>query len=108
MDGDAGVVDSTRAELEGVVDAMRVLWQLWQGEVVHRLDNQGVVDVFGKLGGMMDGEVMELPHADVWAEALWWWRRWDGRHEVRWIRGHPKKRSHSSGWCKHGLGQLLV
>ena len=104
VDGDAGVVDSTRAELEGVVDAMRVLWQLWQGEVVHRLDNQGVVDVFGKLGGMMDGEVMELPHADVWAEALWWWRRWDGRYRVEWVRGHPEKRKDRCDWSREEWG----
>jgi hypothetical protein len=30
-------MDSTRAELEGVLGAMRGLWMLWEGGVIHRL-----------------------------------------------------------------------
>jgi hypothetical protein len=31
VDGGPGVMDSTRAELEGVLGAMRGLWGLWEG-----------------------------------------------------------------------------
>ena len=37
-----------------MVDAMRVLWELWGGRVVHRLDNQGVVDIFKRLSEMVE------------------------------------------------------
>ena len=52
VDGDPEVVDSTRAELMGVVGAMRGLWEVWGqsgGAVVHRLDNESVVKVMGRV-----------------------------------------------------------
>jgi hypothetical protein len=99
VDGGPGVMDSTRAELEGVLGAMRGLWGLWEGGVIHRLDNEGVVKVYEEIERYETGRMDGLPHVDVWEEVLWWKRRWGGRYVVKWHRGHPEERK--LAWVKH-------
>ena len=116
VDGVRRFMDSTRAELMGVLAAMGGVRGYWRGRVVHRLDNQGVVDAFERRRRVRrreeDGaEGWEEVHGDLWMEVEKQMEWWGDRYELRWSQGHPErgKKGHEGkgtaegreGWSVH-------
>ena len=108
VDGNREDMDSTRAEAQAVVAAMGALLGRWTGEVVHRLDNKGVVDRYNDLRyGANHMEGWEMAHGDVWEEIRWLRAKWGGRYKLEWSRGHPEKDEKKGdavgreGWSVH-------
>ena len=107
VDAGDSPVHSTRAEAQGLLDAMRGLWGVWDGEVHHRLDNESVVKVHGQLQSMTEEQWAMLGDKDVWLELEVWRRRWGGRYKVLWHRGHPERRMpHKCDWGPHDWGNF--
>ena len=111
VDGNRATMDSYRAELKGLAAAMARLKGRWKGEVVHRLDNKAVVDVYHRIKYMQEEDMIREKAGDLWGVVKQLWEGWEGRYKVQWMRGHPEKGEHEhkgkggvdtkEGWDRH-------
>ncbi len=61
----------------------------WEGVIHHRLDNQGVVKKYGRMGRGF--RIATAADADLWAGMRQYFREWGHVTKVFWVKAHAEK-----------------
>ena len=61
----------------------------WEGVIHHRLDNQGVVKKYGRMGRGF--RIATAADADLWAGMRQYFREWGHVTKIFWVKAHAEK-----------------
>lgn len=87
--GDNNKNSSFRGELLGILFAIRELDQCrYNGNVIHYLDNQAVVNLFNRIDSKSIEELIEYSCFDLWKEIKFLRTGYTGKYVCEWIPGH--------------------